>query len=256
MSLSRQTKYIGNFGDAQYGVHKFGFNGAVPNGTFADIWAYGPTDPVYNWPTTTEKFRIRAGGNVNDTAEGSGARSVMFEFLDATGLVVSETIATAGTSASAPTSIAGRRFYRAFVVDVGTIGSFNTGTILIENETTNEVVGAITAEMGQTQLSMFTVPLGYTAYLTVIHVFISVGANKDADVIMYQRQGAYADAAPFKSRRVVHQWSAAQGEQKIQFDAYPSFPPLTDLWFEAKGNGAITAVDVGYDLILVQTSGE
>lgn len=233
-------------------IHKFGFNGTVPNGSFADIWAYGPSDATYNWPTTDEAFRIRAGGNVADTAAGNGAREVTIVFLDANGDQQQESLATAGASASASTSATGRRVLRAWVSASGVYGASNTGQILIENETSGQILAAITAEFGQTQLSMYTVPLGYTAYLKRIHVDVSVGTNKDADVRMWQRPNAYTTSAPFGAKRIVRQWTAVQNDNGIVFDKYPAFPALTDLWMEAQGNGATTAVDVDYDLILVK----
>lgn len=234
-------------------VHKFGFNGTVPNGTFADIWAYGPTDPTYNWPTAAESFRIRAGGDANDTAAGTGARSVTFQFLDATGAEVEETIATNGTGVSAATSSTGRRFNRAFVSGVGTQYGSNTGQIIIENETTNEVVAAIAAGFGQTQLSQYTVPLGYSAYLADINVDVEAGTNKNADVRMWQRQGALETSAPFSPERIVHQWKGLEGALSINLKAYNTFPALTDLWLDAQGNGATVGVDASYDLFLVPT---
>jgi len=235
-------------------VHKFGFNSTVPNGTFADIWTYGPTDNSYNWPTTTEKFRIKAGGNVNDAAAGSGAQNIVLEFLDATGVETVETLATAGSSASATTTVTGRRINRAYVSGVGTQFAANTGIILIENESTGAVVASIDEEMGQTQTSMYTVPLGYTAYITRAEVEVAIGTNKDADVRLWQREGAYETTAPFSSKRLVHQWEAIQGDASFRLVSYRPIPALTDIWMEAKGNGATTSVDVNYDLFLVPSS--
>lgn len=237
----------------KYAFHRFGFNGTVPNGSFADVWAYGPTDATYNWPTTDETFRVAAGGNAADDSDGgAGARTIQIVYLDANGNEQQDQLTLAGASASDTTTSTGRRVIRAWVDTCGTIESNNTGEIIIENSSTNQVVAVISAGVGQTQLSQYTVPLGYTAYLTRVQVNVSVGTNKDADVIMWQRQGAYTTSAPFGTKRIIRQWLAIQGDNVIKYESNPSFPALTDLWFEAQGNGATTAIDVDYDLICVK----
>lgn len=237
----------------KYAFHRFGFNGTVPNGSFADVWAYGPTDATYNWPTTDETFRVAAGGNAADDSDGgAGARTIQIVYLDANGNEQQDQLTLAGASASDTTTSTGRRVIRAWVDTSGTIESNNTGDIIIENSSTNQVVAVISAGVGQTQLSQYTVPLGYTAYLTRVQVNVSVGTNKDADVRMWQRQGAYTTSAPFGTKRIIRQWLAIQGDNVIKYESNPSFPALTDLWFEAQGNGATTAIDVDYDLICVK----
>lgn len=233
-------------------IHKFGTNPTVPNGTFADVWQHGPTLALYPWPTTTETFRVQAGGDPADTAAGAGARTVTIQFLDATGLEVEETLTLAGASASAATAVTGRRINRAFVTTVGTVRANNTGDIHIENSTTGQVVAMIGAGQGQTQQTMFTVPLDFTAFLFRVEINVAVGVNKDADVIMWQYLDAYTAAAPFGSKRLVREWLSVQEDSNSEFLSKPSFPPLTDVWFEAQGNGAATSINVDFDLICVR----
>ncbi len=168
----------------KFSFHRFGDNKVVPNGSFADIWSYGPTDPIYNWPVTAETFRIQSGGDAADDAAGLGARTVVIIYLDAIGDLQNDILTTAGALASDETSVTATRFIRAWVVDCGTIKGNNTGQILFENSTTNEIVGVIEAGEGQTEMSMYTVPLNYTAYLSRITIDVAAGANKDADIII------------------------------------------------------------------------
>lgn len=237
----------------KFAFHRFGFNPAVPNGSEADIWAYGPNDSLYNWPSTDETFRVAAGGDTNDTAAGSGARTIQIVYLDANGNQQQEQLTLAGSSASGATSVTGRRLIRAWVDTCGTILSNNTGEIIIENSTSGQVVGYIGAGVGQTELSMYTVPLGYTAYLTRVQVSVSIGTNKDANVKMWQRQDAYTTTAPFGVKRLIRQWTAIQGaDNLIEYQSTPKFPALTDIWATGQGNGSTTEIDVDYDLILVK----
>ena len=234
----------------KFAKSRFAHNTAVPNGSFADIWSYGPTDATYNWPTTIEKFRIKAGGNSNDTSAGSGCRSVQVQYLDSVGDLQQEQLVTAGASASASTSSTGFRFIRAWCDSTGTILSNNTGIILFENETTGQVVGEIDAGKGQTQMSMYTVPRNYTCFL--VRIEVDVASNKSGDVIMWQRTNALTFTAPFGVKRTVQEWDGLQGQATTEHVSYPVFEELTDIWLEASGGGAATEVGVEYDLICVQ----
>lgn len=96
---------------------RFGHNPAVPNTAFEPIWS---NSGAYAWPTAADSFRIAAGGNAADTAAGAGARSVVVQYLDADWKIQTETLVTAGASASASSSGTAIRFIRAWVGASGT----------------------------------------------------------------------------------------------------------------------------------------
>jgi hypothetical protein len=113
-------------------------------------------------------------------------------------------------------------------------------------------VAVITASIGQTQLSQYTVPKDYTCYMRRIHVDVATGQNKEADVRVWQRQMAYVSATPVSPPRIVRQWTAVQNDNEVVYEHSPEFPELTDIWMEAQGVGAATSADVDYDLICVK----
>lgn len=236
----------------KFSFHRFGHNTVVPNGSYADIWTYGPTDPSYNWPAAAETLRVKAGGNAADTGAGAGARTIQIVYLDSIGAEVQEQLTLAGASASGGTSSTATRFLRAWVDSTGTANSNNTAAIIIENSSTNLVLGEIPAGQGQTGMTHYTVPFNHTAYLTRIDIDVAIGTNKDADVRMWQRRGALTFSAPFGSKRIVREWFSVQGDKGLEFSSIPSFPALTDIWFEAQGNGATTKVSIDFDIILVR----
>jgi len=94
---------------------------------------------VYQMPQVAgaTTLRIKAGGNANDTAAGTGAREVTVVVLDETGAQITETIATAGASASAATTVTAMRLLEAFVSKSGTYATGSVGShaddIVIEN---------------------------------------------------------------------------------------------------------------------------
>ena len=139
----------------------------------------------------------------------------------------------------------------AWVDTCGTYGATNTSIILVETSSSALIIAEIDAGVGQTQMSHYTVPFNHTGYLARVAVDVAVGTNKDADIRMWQRQGAYTTSAPFGTKRLIRQWNNIQGHEEIIFEHLPSFPALTDIWFDAIGT-ATTAVDIDYDIILIK----
>jgi len=224
--------------------HRFGRNpdvGAVEE----DIWSPGGT---YPWPTTAETLRVRAGGNPADTAAGAGARSVVIRYLDENWDVQEETLATAGAAASAPTVGTARRVLRVYAGTAGTYTGANTGNIDIENTTSAQLLARIQTGRGQSQLSQYTVPANFTAYLTRIDFHAATG--KPSDIRMWQRQNAQIVAAPFQAKRLVYE-ADGEGELLEDLKEYTQFPEMTDLWCSASTTGGGGVVSVTYDLYLV-----
>jgi hypothetical protein len=234
----------------QSGVHKFGTNPAVGANSTEDIWFGGGA--YTGWLTTADEVRVKAGGDSDDAAAGTGAQKVVVEGLDENWAIASEelTMNANGTLASASSSTTFIRVYRAYISDVGTYGGANTGDVIIETDTSTSVVASIAADKGQSQLSMYTVPAGKTAYLTSFES--TVDAAKAADVEMFQRQNADDATTPFTGKRLVSGFLQLIGPDTRTFTHYPSFPAKTDIWAQATtGSGAAPAVSVDYDLILV-----
>jgi len=229
-------------------VSKFGSNPAVGT-SVEDVWFAGGA--YTGWLTSADTVRIASGGNVNDDSSGSGARSVYIEGLDENWDIKSEVLTTNGSSASSSSTGDYIRIYRAFVCDVGTYGGTNAGDIGIETEGGTQVA-LIQADVGQTQLSMYTVPRNYTAYLS--EFFLEVESGNTVELRFFQRPDADVVAAPYTGRRIVYRTLEFSGAFERRYRSMPSFPAKTDLWWDAKkitggGNGL---VDIGYDLILVR----
>lgn len=228
-------------------VSKFGANPSVGNGTEEDIWGVGGS---FAWPTTAQTVRVKAGGNAADDAAGAGARTVTIEGLNQDFVVTTETLTLAGASASSASTTTFFRVYRAFVATTGAYTGNNTGVITIENTSSAQVIISIQAGAGQSQTSQYTVPAGYTAYL--IRANISCEATKPATVTFWQRRTAQTVTAPYSAKRMIATWLSVTDSVARVFDSHISFPEKTDLWASATGNGAATAVEFAYDLILIR----
>jgi len=230
-------------------IRKFGGNPSVAASSTEDVWSAGGT--YSGWLTSASAVRIQAGGNGADTSDGNGARKVVIQGLDENWADASEEVTTAGGSASSATTTTFIRVFRAYVSDVGTYTGANTGAVTIET-TGGVVLASIEAGLGQTQMSMYTIPAGYNAYLRNCRA--QVDGNKAMDMFMFQRENADDVTTPFTGKRLVDEFRQLIGEADRYYDSLSVFPAKTDLWFSAvNGAGNTGACTVSYDLVLIAT---
>lgn len=253
VTLSREINKHSNdvarglFSD-QYSVNKFGSNPAVGTGSFEGIWAAGGP---FNWLTTASAVRVASGGNSNDTAAGTGARSITIEGLDENWNLASETVVTAGASASAATTTTFIRVFRAYVATAGTYTGNNAGAVTIET-TGGTTLAFITADLGQSQIANYSVPAGYTALMTDFSVLVD--GSKAAQVQLFKRENADTVAAPFAPKRLQRNYQAIQGSYVEPLQVPITFPEKTDIWWEAiGGGGSVTTVEVNFSLELINS---
>lgn len=238
---------LGFFAD-RFSLVKFGANPDVGTGAYEDIWGNGGT---YPWPTAAETVRVKAGGNAADDSGGAGAQKVMVDGLDENWDIATEEITLAGSSASSATTTTFIRINRMWVTDVGTYGVANTGVIVLENTSSNDVLAHMAAGVGQTQQAIYTVPADYKAIVSRIST--SVASTKPATVRMFRRENADDVTTPFTGKRLQHINQAAELNIDENLDgAFFVFPEKTDIWFDALASavGGATTVEVDFDLEL------
>jgi hypothetical protein len=163
--LSNAAIAEGSVAGAKF-IYKFGFNADI-NGAEETVCENGG---VYVYPTTAARMYVNST-SADDTAGGTGVRSIRIFGLDANYNEVSEDFAMTGQSQSltANTYI---RVYRAYALTAGSLGT-SSGSIYIANGAGLDgsfiPTGSILANLGsnnQTQLALWTVPAGYTFYLS------------------------------------------------------------------------------------------
>lgn len=216
-----------------------------------ELIAFGGVDAFLTVATTV---RIKAG-NAADTSDGNGARTVTVYGLDENWAEVSETLTLAGESASSATTVT---FIRIRRIEVATSGTYSTGVgngantadVVLENGSGGTDIITMPAGEGVSQSAHYTTPAGKTGYLQRYH--ITVDANKEADVKMFKRENADDTSAPVSPKVFVTGSLQLKGVDQEVLEALPSFPPMTDIWWEGStGSGAEPAIEVDYDIILV-----
>jgi hypothetical protein len=229
-------------------VHQFGA-GTLP-ASQVTVWDGAIT---YPWPTTAETVRIKAGGDVADTAAGAGARSVLVQGLDENFDEASELLVTNGALASTASTTLFSRIFKISVIDVGTYGVANTDDIVLENTTALTELAIIKALNGNSLMSLYTVPNNRRMYLEFVDV--NVDANKSANMRMCARNNADNwTAAPFDAASVVESYGGIIGPREISVHYEISFEAKTDVWIEAIPESATSLVESSIHGVLVDTT--
>ena len=231
--------------------NKFGRNTSVGS-SFVPVSRSG----FYRTPQANAHvhLRIKAGGNANDTANGSGAREIVLIGIDEFGDYTTQALATAGASASAQTS---KSFIRLFDVYVSKSGTYSTqtarshaGTITIENAAGGEDWAVIvdgTLGRGKTEMAVYTTPRDRSAALR--NVTISSDSDKKANIVLYKRENILEVAAPYTSMLLVTEYPQSAGLLDVVFDPPLYFPPLCDFGFLANVSASTADVSVNMDII-------
>lgn len=236
-------------------VYKFGRNKTIGT-SFVPITSLG----VYRTPQLAgaTTVRIKAGGDANDTAAGTGAREITIQGLDETGVEVTEVLATAGASASASTTATFIRVFRAWVSASGTYADMSNGshvaTITIENTAGTE--DWVNLELNgfpasQTYVGAYTIPLGKTGQL--LSAKINIESTKVVDAVYFVRENILETAPPYSAMSAKLEISAIT--DRYIFDPKSSggvVPALSDIGFMAKVATGTADADVEMEILLVE----
>ena len=243
------------FNNRNYSViHKFGRNIGITT-SFLPVALGG----IYRMPQVAgaTKLRVKAG-NTNDTALGSGARSITIQGLDATGALVTEDLPTAGLAAGANSTNTYIRLFRAYIATAGTFstttGGAQAANIIIEDAAGSEdwlTISATDFDRGQSQVACYTVPLGKTGYIQSYDASVDIKAAKPISLLLMQRQNILETAAPYTALRTVEEFDGIEAEMsRIREVPLGPFPALTDLIWLGKA-AATSGVSINFTIMLV-----
>jgi hypothetical protein len=153
--------------DGHNALFKFGINGDV-GASIETVWAQGG---VYVYPTSATVMKI-SSSSADDAAAGTGARTIEIFGLDASYNKISETVTLNGQTAVNTTN-SFLRIFRMYVVTAGSgataAGTIYAGTGSVTSGVPATIYGMITLTANQTQMAFWTVPAGYTFYLTGVY---------------------------------------------------------------------------------------
>lgn len=134
-------------------LNKFGQNSDVDSAAVEDIWDGGG---VWNEPSTGQVYTVTST-SANDTAAGTGARTVEIFGLNTAGALTNETVTLAGTSWVTPTN--SYQMIHRMVVRTAGSGEVNAGTITANANTDSNVTAQINAGNNQTLMAIYKIPV-------------------------------------------------------------------------------------------------
>jgi len=144
-------------------INIFGYSPNVGSTAFGPLWeGLTLSGGAYAYPSSAAPLVL-----VSDSASDTSALSIQIQGLGANFVPLTETIALNGTSNVTTTN----SFLRINLMT--TTNGLNVGNITAKISSTT--YAKINAGIGQTQMSIYTVPAGYTFYLSYVQADASIG---------------------------------------------------------------------------------
>jgi len=227
-------------------LFKFGFNPDVDD-SLETVWAEGG---LYSYLSSATVLKV-SSSSANDTSAGTGARTVELFGLDADYDEINETVTLSGQTA-VNTTQSFLRVNRMIVRSAGT-GGTNAGVIYAGTGTVTAGVPAnkyatVAAGDGQSLMALWTVPRGYTAYVTQTDITVAtIQNNKYATITFLARP--FGEVFQVKDKFV----KSESGHNQVY--TFPlKFEEKTDLEMRCIGDsaGADIAIAAAFDLVYIQ----
>lgn len=212
-------------------INKFGYNESVGS-SYEVVCDLGSQ----HYPTSAATASVVSASS-DDTAAGTGARTVEIQGLDGNYEELTEVVTMNGTAAVSTTG----SFLRIFRMRVATAGSGETNAGNI-TATIGSNVARILADQGQTLMAIYTVPKGKTAFLMKFQGSISKNQEGAFQLRARERDGAF---------NVKGLWGTFANTVTYDYPVPLKFEEFTDIEIRSKGQGT---PDMGaiFDLILVK----
>jgi hypothetical protein len=231
-------------------------------GCSADFEAVWPTGGLYSWPTTATTMEALST-SANDTAAGSGARTVKITGLDSSFSKIEETVSLNGTSAVATTS----SFIRVNRCEVITSGAYatthETGTQ--EGDITVRVSGggAVQAVIEATNAAAKITRNGICASgrhttsaserLIIEEVRVTCEVSKAVDFHLYTRGDADTLSAPFSASKLRLEFMGLSEQTSTRLAVPIVVQGNTDVWIVARlSSGAPGTVNCSIQGLSIQ----
>lgn len=225
-------------------IFKFGFNSDI-NGTEETVWDAGG---IYAYPTAATVMKV-SSGSTDDTAAGTGARTVVVSGLDGNYNEISETVTLNGQTA-VNTVNSFLRVNRAYVATAGSGGTaagniyVGTGTVTLGVPAT--IYAQITLGQNQTLMAVWTVPAGYTGYILKGNVGTGT-ANVNQYIVARLAQRPFGGV--FRTAAKV---TIQTGEIAFDFEVPVSFTEKTDIEARAVSSGSNNLIFADFEIIYIK----
>lgn len=241
-AVTEETTVAAGLFAGYYIVNKFGRNADVD--AAEDIWDGG--GDYTGFPTGSAETITVVSSSVNDTSSGTGARTLRIYGLDANFALQNEDVTLNGTVGVATVNTY-KRVFRAYVLTAGS-GTTNEGTLTVRHTTTTaNVFTVIPAGLGQSEVTSYTIPAGYTGFLRRYNASMADNTSNSAIIAIKVRE--FGGAV-----RLIRTFAmSTTGPVTREVYGGVSFPEKTDFVFRvtsiANTNGNVSAT---WDMVVVE----
>lgn len=202
-----------------------------------------------------ENFEVLSSSEADTNTSGTGARQLQcfylnddYEMFDSNGVFLSFTVNLAGQSV-VDSGVSGMRIWRCKVILSGS-GGTNAGVITVRWATTESVIfTTILVGYGQSEITAFTIPAGYTGYLRRFGSQMTDNqASNTAQMIL-----RYRDFGSNTYRRVRPYIVGVNANYERRFYGGDKLEEKTDFLMRALSVGSANAVITGdYAILLIK----
>lgn len=225
-------------------VTVFGFNPDVDN-TQVSVW---PLPSLIAFPASAIRMTV-SSTSANDTSNGTGARTIVVEGLDADYNEVTETVTLSGQTPVTMTAFLLRVNY-AYVATAGS-GNGAAGDIYVGTGTVTAGVPATTYDIikfdyNVTTTGSYTIPAGYTGYVS--QGLFSTGQAGGSNAV----QGRLLSRGTDNIRRTAAITTINNGVANYVFEYPLAIPEKTTLEATAIGSSTNNAVSSLFILVLIK----
>ena len=226
-------------------IHKFGAVPAMSQNTAGTIW--DENDTIYPWATINANGVLTVSvvepNNEASTSTAHDASTVEIQGLDGDYNLQIETVTISGSSATTTNNF--KRVFRArFIAATGF--DPNTKRILIKSGVTT--VAKILEDVGQTLMSVYTIPAGFTGYL--MRLDVTAQGTATGTFKLFARPGGVGSFQVKHTAEV----NGVGGPYQLEYPIPQSFPEKTDIdarMLTLSNNGRYTCT---FDILLVDNS--
>jgi hypothetical protein len=215
----------------------YGFQVAVTT-TNIPVWEVAG---AYVYPVSATVMHLAS--SVNTGADLSGT-TILIEGLDSAYNPITETVALTGTTVAVTT----KEFLRINGMRV-TAGA-PTGTITLKNVANNVTYAQINPSIGRAQMAIYTVPAGYTFYLSRIDAYTSANGSS-ADWIQYRNVSTSASGVTQLTQQAP--FTNTYHAQRVM---PRPFAEKTDIQLQAKTSANTYAVSIAAEGYLIKNNSQ
>jgi FlaG/FlaF family flagellin (archaellin) len=194
---------------------------------------------AYTYPTAATLM------NLVSSDAGDTTATVVIQGLDANFEPISEVLALDGTTDVVTT----KQYLRINAMAVRTGNP--AGAITLKDPTNTTTYARINAFVGRTQMSIYTVPAGYTFYLSRINVYTSLNGSS-ADFITYRNLSV---SNPSGVRNVTQQAPFTNVYEARRVMPRP-FTEKTDIQLQVRASAGTAAVSISAEGYLIKNSAD